>query len=109
MRTVLALILVLVVSPAMAQSPDGSRAGKILSPYFFVDGAKPGVESFPLKSTAVVANISGVETILHDARFALRALRKNVVRGNGRLLIKTGVICAYANRFRYRTPARSQQ
>jgi Ca-activated chloride channel family protein len=33
---------------------------KILSPYFFVDGANPGTESFPLKSTKVVANISGV-------------------------------------------------
>jgi hypothetical protein len=31
-----------------------------LSPYFVVDGAKPGVESFPLKSTNVVANVSGV-------------------------------------------------
>src|SRR5207247_439077 len=60
MRTFLALILALVSIPTAAQSEDGPRPGKILSPYFLVDGATPGVESFPLKSTDVVANISGV-------------------------------------------------
>lgn len=60
MRTFLALILFLAGTPALAQSEDGPRADRILSPYFFIDGAKPGTESFPLKSTEVTANISGV-------------------------------------------------
>jgi len=60
MRTLLGLILVLVGTPTLAQSEDGPKGEKILSPYFFVEGSKPGVESFPLKSTDVVANISGV-------------------------------------------------
>src|SRR5262245_52114628 len=59
MRTFLALILVLVTTP-MAGRAEDARPEKTLSPYFFVDGANPGVESFPLKSTNVVANISGV-------------------------------------------------
>src|SRR5215471_3279014 len=58
MRTFLALILVLVTTPMTGRSEDAPD--KILSPYFFVEGANPGVESFPLKSTNVVANISGV-------------------------------------------------
>src|SRR5262245_65293723 len=58
MRTFLALILVLVTTPMTGRSEDA--ADKILSPYFFVEGANPGVESFPLQSTNVVANISGV-------------------------------------------------
>jgi Ca-activated chloride channel family protein len=58
MRTFLALILVLVTTPMTGRSEDAPD--KILSPYFFVEGANRGVESFPLKSTNVVANISGV-------------------------------------------------
>src|SRR5262245_33753966 len=58
MRTFLALILALVGTPALARSEDG--APKILSPYFFVDSNNPGVESFPLKSTDVTVNISGI-------------------------------------------------
>ncbi len=60
MRTFLALILVLVLAPTLAHSEEQSQTEKTLSPYFFVEGAKPGVESFPLKSTEVVANITGV-------------------------------------------------
>jgi len=58
MRTVLTVILVLFCS--LAHAARESDAEKILSPYFFVEGANPGVESFPLKSTQVTANISGV-------------------------------------------------
>jgi Ca-activated chloride channel homolog len=58
MRTFLALILVLVTTPMTGRSED--TPDKTLSPYFFVEGVNPGVESFPLKSTNVVANISGV-------------------------------------------------
>ena len=60
MRTFLALILVLVLAPTLVHSQEQSQTEKTLSPYFFVEGAKPGVESFPLKSTEVVANITGV-------------------------------------------------
>jgi len=57
-RTLLIVLLVLVSTHAQAQSGD-KPADKILSPYFFVDG-KAGVESFPLKSTDVTVNITGV-------------------------------------------------
>src|SRR5262245_34874963 len=60
MRTWLTLILVLLCIPTLAWSEDGPKPDRILSHYFFVEGSKPGVESFPLKSTNVVANISGV-------------------------------------------------
>lgn len=38
---------------------DGANE-KTLSPYFFVEGNAPGVEAFPLESTEVEANVSGV-------------------------------------------------
>jgi Ca-activated chloride channel family protein len=61
MRSVLTLILLLITVPGAAE-PIGEPAdtNKVLSPYFFIDGGNPGVESFPLKSTRVIANISGV-------------------------------------------------
>jgi Ca-activated chloride channel family protein len=66
MRTLLALVLAVVlvglpgVGWSQASPENGLSGDKILSPYFFVDGADPQVDSFPLESTAVVANISGV-------------------------------------------------
>jgi Ca-activated chloride channel family protein len=60
MRTVLTLTLLLFTLPALARAEGGPADDRILSPYFFVEGANPGVESFPLKSTTVTANISGV-------------------------------------------------
>src|SRR5689334_10897412 len=59
MRTILALTFVLIstLQPARAENLPPT---KTLSPYFFVDGATSGVESFPLKSTNVVVNVSGV-------------------------------------------------
>src|SRR5262245_40063532 len=57
MRTVLALIFVLLTTP-LVQAED-QPTEKTLSPYFFVDGPN-GVDAFPLKSTDVVVNISGV-------------------------------------------------
>jgi Ca-activated chloride channel homolog len=60
MRTVLALILVLFTTPRLVQAEDLPPAEKTLSPYFFVNDASSGVEAFPLKSTNVVVNISGV-------------------------------------------------
>ena len=61
MRTVLTLTLLLFTMPALAEPQgDASDNNKVRSPYFFVEGANPGTESFPLKSTKVTANIIGV-------------------------------------------------
>jgi len=59
MRTVLTLTLLLFSLPALA-GPQGDAVDKVRSPYFFVEGSNSGTESFPLKSTEVTANISGV-------------------------------------------------
>src|SRR5207249_11847875 len=92
MRTFLALILALVSIPTAAQSEDGPRPGKILSPYFLVDGATPGIESFPLKSTNVVANISGViadvtVTQIYENRGATPMHAKYVFPGSTRAAV----------------------
>src|SRR5678815_3434380 len=60
MRKVLALIIVLFTTPQLIQAENRPPAEKTLSPYFFVNDANSGVDSFPLKSTNVVVNISGV-------------------------------------------------
>jgi Ca-activated chloride channel family protein len=60
MQTVRILLLVLFLTPVLARAEDRPATQAILSPYFFVNGGDPGVESFPLKSTQVTANISGV-------------------------------------------------
>src|SRR4029450_2220735 len=60
MRTVLALILFLFTPPRLIHAENLPPAEKTLSPYFFVNDANSGVEAFPLKSTNVVVNISGV-------------------------------------------------
>jgi len=58
MRGVLVLVFVLISTQAKAQSAE-QRTERILSPYFFVEGAN-GAEAFPLKSTNVTANVTGV-------------------------------------------------
>jgi len=60
MRKVLALIIVLFTTPQLIQAENRPPAEKTLSPYFFVNDANSGVDSFPLKWTNVVVNISGV-------------------------------------------------
>jgi Ca-activated chloride channel family protein len=60
MRTVLTVILFLFTMPALARPAGPASDDRILSPYFFIDGKNPDVEAFPLKSTKVIANISGV-------------------------------------------------
>jgi Ca-activated chloride channel family protein len=60
MRTFAALILAFVSTQVLAQAEDRIPVERTLSPYFFVDGTKAGTESFPLKSTSVTANVSGV-------------------------------------------------
>src|SRR5262245_59539354 len=46
MRTFLAVILVLVGTAGLALSEDGPPPTRMLSPYFFIEGANPGVDSF---------------------------------------------------------------
>jgi Ca-activated chloride channel homolog len=60
MRRVLALVFLLLTTQGLAWAEDLPPAEKTLSPYFFVKDSKPGVEAFPLKSTTVVVNVSGV-------------------------------------------------
>ena len=50
--------LVLLAPPTRAQAAAPSSQAE--SPYFFVQGAQPGVEALPLKSTDVRVDISGV-------------------------------------------------
>ncbi|XRC95341.1 VIT and VWA domain-containing protein [Ottowia sp. VDI28] len=50
-----ALVLLAPPTRALAQAP-----AKAESPYFFVQGAQPGVDALPLKRTDVKVNISGV-------------------------------------------------
>lgn len=59
MRTVLAFLCVLHLASGYARA-DQTPAAKTVSPHFFIEGQAPGVESFPLKSTNVVANVTGV-------------------------------------------------
>ena len=64
MRAVLTLLTFLLSAmPALAGPQNDAHTddvNKVRSPYFFVEGTNPGTESFPLKSTEVNANISGV-------------------------------------------------
>lgn len=55
--TSLCFLFALVVVPRGARA---DQADKTLSPYFFVDGAKPGVEALPLESTKADVHITGV-------------------------------------------------
>ena len=55
------LLAGLVLLSPLARAQDGDDApAKAESPYFFVQGAQPGVDALPLKSTDVQVNISGV-------------------------------------------------
>src|SRR6187431_2930759 len=45
---------------ARASSAAASAPDKTLSPYFVVEGADPNVEAFPLESTKVDVQITGV-------------------------------------------------
>ncbi|HEY5922473.1 MAG TPA: VIT and VWA domain-containing protein, partial [Kofleriaceae bacterium] len=51
------LLFVLFVIPRTARADQDD---KTLSPYFFVEGAKPGVEALPLESTKADVHITGV-------------------------------------------------
>src|SRR6476646_4970140 len=52
----LTLLFALLVIPRSSRADD---ADKSLSPYFFVEGAKPGVEAMPLESTKADVHITG--------------------------------------------------
>lgn len=59
MRTILTLILVYGTTGGLVYS-QGSGSDRTLSPYFFVDGGSSDLDTFPLKSTDVVVDISAV-------------------------------------------------
>ena len=56
-RATVFLVFALLVMPRFARADQDDRT---LSPYFFVEGAKPGVEALPLESTKADVHISGV-------------------------------------------------
>lgn len=58
--TSVCLLVALLVIPRFARADQSSQDDRTLSPYFFVDGAKPGVEALPLESTKADVHISGV-------------------------------------------------
>lgn len=63
MRAVLASLTVLTVvlgGAAGVRAAERDDGDKTSSPYFFVEGGAPGADVFPLKSTEVAANVSGV-------------------------------------------------
>lgn len=54
-------LLLLIASPAAAHAQEAEEdAGKTYAPYFFVEGADPSVDHFPLKETDVKTAINGV-------------------------------------------------
>ena len=59
MRKLVALVVCALSASAYAE-PKASDADKTLSPYFVVDGAKPGVEAMPLEATHADVHITGV-------------------------------------------------
>ncbi|HUS31695.1 MAG TPA: VIT domain-containing protein [Kofleriaceae bacterium] len=54
---ILALVLALLVVPRVVHADNTDKS---LSPFFFVEGAAPGVEALPLESTKADVHISGV-------------------------------------------------
>ncbi len=61
-RLLSAFTMLAIIAPSLrSQSDDTDRTDdRTLSPYFWVKGATPGVESLPLRSTRIDANIAGV-------------------------------------------------
>jgi Ca-activated chloride channel family protein len=51
------LVIALCVVPRVSSADDTDKS---LSPYFFVEGAKPGLDALPLQSTRADVHISGV-------------------------------------------------
>ncbi len=59
-RIVLALVLLLPSTAALAERPPDPGDDRTLSPYFFVEGGDPAVDRLPLRGTAVSVHIAGV-------------------------------------------------
>jgi len=57
--TSLCLLFALLVIPRSVRADDDDKSDQSLSPYFFVEGAKPGVEALPLESTKADVHITG--------------------------------------------------
>lgn len=74
-----ALLLILSSLPAYGKETSQENEG-ILAPYFYVEGADPSTDSFPLKSTEVSTTINGViaetyvtQTYANEGSMALNA------------------------------------
>lgn len=57
---VLLSLLLFVLTSAKVQAESANDPDATLAPYFFIENADPSLDSFPLKATNVVTNISGV-------------------------------------------------
>jgi Ca-activated chloride channel family protein len=53
-------VVAVVLALSASASADPENADKTLSPYFVVEGSKPGVEAMPLESTRADVHITGV-------------------------------------------------
>lgn len=60
MASRLSSVFMLFALLVMTRFAYADQADKTLSPYFFVEGARPGVEALPLESTKADVHISGV-------------------------------------------------
>jgi Ca-activated chloride channel family protein len=60
------MLMVFIASfPAYGQQPEQAPADKTLSPYFFVQGGDPEVDTLPLRSTRADVDIAGVIARVH--------------------------------------------
>ena len=54
------VLVALIVMPRGVRGDDAAAPDKSLSPYFFVEGAKPGIEALPLQRTKADVHITGM-------------------------------------------------
>jgi Ca-activated chloride channel family protein len=92
MRTALTLSLLLFTVPLFGRTEDDKPPEKVLSPYFFVEGNETKVDSFPLSSTSVTADISGtiakvVVTQVYENRGATPIHARYVFPGSTRAAV----------------------
>jgi Ca-activated chloride channel homolog len=59
-RNLLVMISALLATSLAGAAPADQLTHRTLSPYFVVDGAAPGVDALPLKSTRVAIRVAGV-------------------------------------------------
>ena len=59
-RSIAAIAAAILLSPTPGRAAQPADEDRTLSPYFAVNGAAPGVDALPLKSTRVDATVTGV-------------------------------------------------